>query len=340
MRFDGRNQPVVAVSVLALSPPCRYLRHRTWLLDFWPLNLSRRVRRGDLLQTRTGETDIVNSHGRFVWYELMTTDMESAKAFYAQVVGWGTQDVSTPGIPYTLFTIGGVTVGGLTNLPEDERKMGGKPSWIGHVGVDDVDAITDRVKHLGGTVQVPPQDIANISRFSIVADPQMATLAVFKWLSPGRRQPADLEAPGRVGWHELLAADGARASVFYGDLFGWQRADDNVDEAGAYRVFSAGGQTVGAIFTKPPSVATPFWLYYFNIGDIDAAVKRVTANGGDIVNGPIEVLHGGWSVQCTDPQGAIFALVGTRSHNGIGYFERAASRESSAARFGLRRPPV
>ena len=44
------------------------------------------------------ETDIANSHGRFVWYELMTTDMEAAKAFYAEVIGWGTQDASMPGM--------------------------------------------------------------------------------------------------------------------------------------------------------------------------------------------------------------------------------------------------
>ena len=47
---------------------------------------------------------MVKHHGHFVWYELMTTDMEAAKAFYADVVGWGTQDASMPGMPYTLFT--------------------------------------------------------------------------------------------------------------------------------------------------------------------------------------------------------------------------------------------
>ena len=45
------------------------------------------------------------SHGRFVWYELMTTDMAAAKAFYAKVVGWGTEDASMPGMAYTLFTL-------------------------------------------------------------------------------------------------------------------------------------------------------------------------------------------------------------------------------------------
>ena len=57
-------------------------------------------------------------------------------------------------------------------------------------------------------------------------------------------------------------------------------------------------------------------------------------------NGPIEVLHGGWSVQCTDPQGAIFALVGTRSHNGIGYFERAAPAFDELVAAGIARPPL
>ncbi len=53
---------------------------------------------------------MVNSHGRFVWYELMTTDMEAAKVFYAKVVGWGTRDASMPGMAYTLFTAGEASV--------------------------------------------------------------------------------------------------------------------------------------------------------------------------------------------------------------------------------------
>ena len=55
---------------------------------------------------------MVSSHGRFVWYELTTTDVEAAKAFYAEVVGWGTQDASMPGVAYTLFTAGGARSAG------------------------------------------------------------------------------------------------------------------------------------------------------------------------------------------------------------------------------------
>jgi predicted enzyme related to lactoylglutathione lyase len=41
-------------------------------------------------------------------------------------------------------------------LPEDARKMGATPRWMGYVGVNDVDAAADRIKRLGGAVYVPP----------------------------------------------------------------------------------------------------------------------------------------------------------------------------------------
>ena len=275
---------------------------------------------------------MVDSHGRFVWYELMTTDMEAAKAFYTKVVGWGTQDVSMPGMPYTLFTVAGSSVSGLMRLPEDAKKLGEKPSWIGYVGVAEVDAAADRIKRLGGAVHVPPQDISNISRFSVVADPQMATLALLQWLLPRREQPAELSAPGHIRWHELFAADWEKAFTFYGELFGWQKANPDSDAMGAYQLFSAGGQTLGGMFTKPSSVPVSFWLYYFNVGEIDAAAKRVKAAGGQVLEGPLEVSGDDWIVQCSDPQGAMFALVGTRKHKPIGYFERARSGDPSDPR--------
>src|SRR5262249_21478613 len=163
-------------------------------------------------------------HGRFVWYELATTDMEAAKAFYADVVGWGTQDASMAGTAYTLLTAEGAPVSGLMGLPEEATKSGFRPSWLGYVGVDDVDATAQRIKELGGAVHVPPTDIPNVSRFSVAVDPQMATFALFKWLSPGQEHPVAPGALGGVGWHELLAADWEKAWAFYRELFGWQKA--------------------------------------------------------------------------------------------------------------------
>ena len=258
---------------------------------------------------------MVDHHGRFVWYELMTTDVAAAKAFYGQVVGWDAQDASTPELAYSLFTAGTASVGGLMDLPEAARKMGATPRWMGYVGVDDLDATADRIKLLGGAVYVPPTD-TNIGRIAVVADPQTASLALLKGPKPGDQRPAEPDQPGRVGWHELLAADWKQAFAFYRELFGWQKAD--VGPSDTYRLFSAGGQTIGGMFTKRPVEPVPFWLFYFNIGDIDAAAERVKSGGGQIMAGPLEMPDGSWIVRCTDPQGAVFALQGTRSPDHIG----------------------
>jgi predicted enzyme related to lactoylglutathione lyase len=261
---------------------------------------------------------------RFVWYELMTTDVKAAKTFYSEVVGWGTQDASIPGIGYTFFTAGTAAVSGLISLPDEVRKMGVQPGWLGYVGVDNVDASVEQVQRLGGTVHVPPKEIPNISRFAVVADPQGATLALFKRLEPAQEPRAEPGTPGHVDWRDLLSTNSEQAWPFYRELFGWQKADARKDEMGTYQMFSAGEQVIGGMFNKPAVVPVPLWLFYFNIGDVDVAVRRVRAGRGEVLIGPVEVPGRRWMVQCTDPQGAIFALAGTRTHNGIGYFERAA----------------
>jgi hypothetical protein len=266
-----------------------------------------------------GESDMVDHHGRFTWYELMTTDRAAAEVFYAKVLGWEAQDVSTPDLAYTLFTAESTSVSGLLDLPKEARKLGATPRWMGYVGVNDVDAVAERIKRLGGAVYVPPTN-SNIGRISVVADPQTATLALVKGLKPGHPKPAEFGKAGRVGWHELLAADREKAFAFYGELFGWQKADAEIDRTETYRLFSAAGQTIGGMFDKPPEEQVPFWLYYFNVGDIDAATERVRSSGGQVfAAGPVELPGGIWIVRCKDPQGAAFALQGKRSQEGIGW---------------------
>ena len=149
---------------------------------------------------------MADQRGRFVWYELMAGDTEAAKAFYTKVVGWGTQDGPVPGMAYTMFTTGQMPVGGMMAQPEDARKMGAPPSWIGYVAVDDVDATAERIKRLGGAVHVPPTDIPNVGRFSVVADPQSAVFALFN-------SPNTCDAPlpeRRAGPCRLARAVGRR----------------------------------------------------------------------------------------------------------------------------------
>jgi uncharacterized protein len=280
---------------------------------------------------------VVNHYGRFVWHDLITTDTEAAKAFYTGVMGWGTQDLSSPGSAYVLFTFGQALVCGLTQLTEVATELGAKPRWLGYIEVEDVDATADRIKQLGGAVHVPPTDFSNVSRFAVVADPQAAIFGLIRWLRPRHVLPTEPETSGRVGWHELLTTDRERALDFYSALFGWQRADAKVGAMGTYQLFSAGEQTIGGMVTKPRKVSVPAWVYYFNVVDLDAAAKRVKAGGGQVLGDPIEVPDGSWILQCLDPQGTIFALVGKRQYKTIIHLEPFASRDPSNFRPGRRK---
>src|SRR5262249_36270950 len=230
------------------------------------------------------EATMANSNGRFVWYELMTTDPAAARAFYSQVVGWRPADAQMPGVDYWLFSAGEQAVAGSMSLPEEARKMGAPPTWIGYVAVPDVDAAAAQVKAKGGTVYAPPTDIPNVGRFSVVADPQGATLGLLKSANPEQEpQPAQPGERGRVGWHELYAGNHAAALEFYAGLFGWEKKDAmDMGDMGVYQIFGTADTTLGGMMNKPPELPAPKWNYYLNVGNIDQAVERVKSAGGQI----------------------------------------------------------
>ena len=117
--------------------------------------------------------------------------------------------------------------------------------------------------------------------------------------------------PGHIGWHELHAGNGESAFAFYAGLFGWTKAEAmDMGPMGIYQIFATGGAPIGGMMTKTPDTPAPFWLYYFNVEAIDAAIARVTAAGGRIALDPHQVPGGSWIAQCIDPQGAMFAMVG------------------------------
>jgi uncharacterized protein len=248
----------------------------------------------------------------FVWYELMTTDLDAATAFYKTVVGWNSEPFDSPQMRYLIVKAGDTAVAGLMTIPDHAAKMGARPAWTGYIYAENVDAATQGVMKAGGAVHRGPADIPEIGRFSVVADPQGATFILFKPQGEGGPPPPPM-APGHIGWCELYAAEWKSAFDFYAGQFGWTKADAmDMGEMGTYQLFAAGGDAIGGMFTKPADVPSPFWLFYFNVGDIDAAAQRVTGNGGKVLMGPMEVPNNSWVLQASDPQGAMFALVGSR----------------------------
>lgn len=259
-------------------------------------------------------TTVKADPGRFVWYELLTTDPEAALAFYAEVVGWKTQPFEGGDGAYTMFVGDQGPLGGCTALPETAKQMGAPPHWQANVEVADVDATVGEVLALGGKLYVA-EDVPGVGRFAVVADPQGAVIAVF---TPAAEMAShDVSKPGEFSWHELYTSDHEAAFTFYNRIVGWERKGSfDMGPMGTYLLWGRGERQLGGMMTTPPGMTTPdgrpvppSWMYYVTVGDLDAALVRATDRGAKVLNGPMEVPGGQRIVQLLDPQGAAFALV-------------------------------
>ncbi|SCW30693.1 hypothetical protein SAMN02927900_00443 [Rhizobium mongolense subsp. loessense] len=255
-----------------------------------------------------------DTHGKFIWCELMTTDTNAAARFYSSVVGWTTKEMPMEDLPspYTIFEADGRGVAGMMTFPAELEGQGIPPNWTGYVCVDDVDQSVKDFEANGGQIRRPPEDIPTIGRFAVVADPHGAILCIMTPLpmeGDSGWEP-EMGTPGHIGWHELMAGNMEEAFAFYSKVFDWTKDHDfDMGEMGAYRIFAEHGKQIGGMMTKPANVPMCYWGYYFNVPAIDSAIERVNAGGGKVIVGPMEVPGGSWIINATDPQGAFFCLV-------------------------------
>jgi predicted enzyme related to lactoylglutathione lyase len=252
-------------------------------------------------------------HGQFVWYDLMTSDAEAAKRFYGESIGWKMQ-AWDGNSDYTMISVGERSVGGIMAINEEMKAMGVPTHWLAHVAVDDVDARAKLVEELGGKILKEPNDIPEVGRFAVIADPQGAAIGIFAPVGEMNAHLGDPQ-PGDFTWHELNTTDWEAAWPFYEKLFGWSNTQDMDmgEEFGTYRMFKHSaqqGEASNGGFGNAAKVMgfPPNWLLYVNVDDMDAAVKRIEAQGGKLTNGPMDVPGGDTIAHFTDPQGGMFAV--------------------------------
>jgi predicted enzyme related to lactoylglutathione lyase len=111
--------------------------------------------------------------GVFVWDELHAGDVEAAKRYYGELVGWTTADFMEG---YELFNTGETPVGGLMQKSDDMPV----PAWLSYISVDDTDAATARAQELGATVMLEPTTMEDVGRYSVLSDPTGAVFGLHK----------------------------------------------------------------------------------------------------------------------------------------------------------------
>lgn len=255
-----------------------------------------------------------NKPGDYIWYELLTTDVEAAQKFYAGVLGWTFADSGQAAVDYRIINAGEHSVGGLMAITREMADHGARPTWLGYIAVDDVDASVAAIEKRGGRVLMPAMDIPMVGRIAMVADPHGAPFYVMRPMGKGKSLAFadDCPRPGHCAWNELQTPDQSAAWTFYGELFGWQQDGEmDMGPMGKYQ-FIRHGTVIGAMMPTTAEMGPPRWNQYFRVENIDAAKAAVEAGGGRIVNGLVEIPGGDFAMNCVDPQGAPFGLVGGR----------------------------
>lgn len=251
---------------------------------------------------------VQKSDGRFVWHELMTSDVSKARAFYGELFGWTIKDVPMGPMTYHLICLpSGRDIGGLVPTEASE----GRPNaWVGYVKVDSTDAAVTRAQKLGGKVMMPAMDIPDVGRFAIVADPTGACTAAFQYKRDTEDKGDTDEFPaGSFCWNEVLTKDTAKCGAFYSEVYGWSTEAMDMGPMGTYTLFKTGDKQRGGMMVMPKEAPAPsHWLHYVNVENLTQSFEKAQKLGAKVVMGPTPVPNIGTFAIISDPTGAVVAL--------------------------------
>lgn len=256
---------------------------------------------------------MTGTQGEYIWYELLTTNADAAQKFYGDLMGWRFTGSGQEGLDYRIVHAGEEGVAGILQLTDGMVAEGARPVWLGYVSVDNVDATVAAISESGGGVRMPAMEVPNVGRIAMVSDPQGVPFYIMRPSGEGTSTAFSSTAIGHCAWNELATRDMQQSLDFYGRHFGWRKGDAMpMGEAGDYQFIVQNDTTIGAFSPYVEEGREPGWLYYFHAADIDAAMERISAGGGKLLHGPHQVPGDDWIVIGLDPQGAAFALVGSR----------------------------
>ena len=245
--------------------------------------------------------------GSFCWIELATTDQNAAKTFYMSLFGWSVIDTPMgPGNDYSIFQLHGRASAAAYTLQKDQLARGVPVHWNLYVAVDSADQSAAKAAQAGASIIMPPFDVPDAGRMSVIHDPTGALFCVW--------QPGQVPGLGVVGengalcWADLGTPDPDRAKKFYSTLFSWHITTAPNDPSG-YLHIKNGENFIGGI---PPassdSKTPPAWLIYFMVADVAATAAKAAQSGGKTLMPPQTMPGvGTWAI-IADPQGGVFAV--------------------------------
>ncbi|MFE2101058.1 MULTISPECIES: VOC family protein [unclassified Streptomyces] len=254
----------------------------------------------------------VQPEGTPCWADAMFTDVEGAKKFYGEVLGWTFGDASSEYGNYTQAYANGRAVAAVVPpMPGQE----GQSQWCLYFASPDAAATAARIRESGGEVLMEPMQVGDFGTMCLALEPSGAVFGV--WQAGVHEGFEATAVPGAYTWAEVFTRDPDKTDTFLTAVFPYaakQLEDDGVD----FRVFNLGDDTVLGRMRMtdefPPEIPS-YINVYFGVDDCDAAVARATKLGGILRFGPMSSPFGRFAA-LSDPQGANFSVIDTTTTEG------------------------
>jgi predicted enzyme related to lactoylglutathione lyase len=243
--------------------------------------------------------------GKFVWADLVTDDVKSAREFYSRMFGWTFQNVGD----YTIAASDERPLCGMVQLARPVGRPQATPRWIGYISVANVARAQTAVSKAGGRVLAAPRKMARRGEQAVFADPEGAVFGVVK-SSAG--DPEDFEPDsGDWIWIQLLSHDAKKASEFYGTVAGYEVLENTVTNRLSDYVLTSKGYARATVRTIPegnPQVHSA-WLPFVRVRNAGDAVALTKQLGGRALIEPKPELFNGKVAVVADPTGAAIGLL-------------------------------
>jgi predicted enzyme related to lactoylglutathione lyase len=244
--------------------------------------------------------------GTVVWVDLATPELDKARAFYGELLGWSYVggDDARMGF-YTTAQRGGRRIAALWKKGPETP---GPSAWCIYFGSDDADETARKVTAAGGQVIAAPMDVMEYGRMAIFSDPTGAVFGV--WQSKQHTGAQVVNETGAMAWHEVYTRDANKAREFYARVFGLEqrRLEDAKIE---YWTLHQGPTTVCGLMQMTdqfPKEVPSHWNTYFAVDDTDAATAKLQQLGGKVFQPAFDTPYGRMSA-VADPVGAGFCLI-------------------------------
>lgn len=239
------------------------------------------------------------------WIDLYSSDPDKSRAFYGQLFGWTSSDAGPEFGNYITFEKDGQAVGGALR---NDGSAGMPDVWSVYLSVDDARKTVELATANGGSVHIPPMDVADLGTMAMIADAGHAGIGIWQ---PGTFSGFSiLGEAGTPVWFELLTREYDAAVAFYRDVFNWDT--HTVGGSGEFRYTTLGegeSQLAGIMDAADvlPEGVPAHWSVYLGTADTDASLARIVELGGSIVRGAEDTPYGRLA-SAADPTGAMFKL--------------------------------